>query len=537
MGDQIKQAFQKLKAFWGTRTPKIKKMLIIGLIGLLAVAVALTVFLNIQAGKETQLFPTMEVGEATEVFNVVQELGYQIRMNDQKQLFVPTDQVDEITMQLALQYYPKSKLTYDIFDNANGLTSTDFEKRQVLVHQSQDRLQDTINRLAPVESSIVTLNMADDNQKVWETTSQKSSASVTVILKKGEKLSSQQVSGIKWLVASGFANMDVTDVKVIDSATSLQLKSAEDEDPDSLTGMLERLNLEQRLEQKYEEKVLNLLTMVYKPEDDALRVSCTVQLDYSKMIEESKQYQPPEQSTDGRGMITHQDTKTTTQGDSTAQGIPGEENNTDVPLYPNQLQDNGTYTDSSNSIDYVVGYIMRQIEKDQAELKNATIAVALKGEVEDATRQSIIANVAKATNIPEANISVENYIVTEQEPVIPPTVWEILMQHKPLLVAIGAGVIALLVLIIVIMVIIARSKKRKKESALLETAQAEVIEIGDQDTEFNLQQELEERKRQLRESSAKTADEAIADEVRDFAKTNPEITANLLRAWMKEEID
>ena len=52
------------------------------------------------------------------------------------------------------------------------------------------------------------------------------------------------------------------------------------------------------------------------------------------------------------------------------------------------------------------------------------------------------------------------------------------------------------------------------------------------------QDEVDQYKRQLEEAArakVDTKDVAVTDEVRNFAKQNPEITANLLRSWLKED--
>ena len=50
-----------------------------------------------------------------------------------------------------------------------------------------------------------------------------------------------------------------------------------------------------------------------------------------------------------------------------------------------------------------------------------------------------------------------------------------------------------------------------------------------------IQQEIEERKKQLKNAAmGEESENAITNEVREFARNNPEITANLLRNWMKE---
>lgn len=532
MGDQVKQAFEKLKDFWSALSPKIKRIFVFGTIGLLVLAVALTVFLNKKAARYEVLFPDMERSEAVEVLAIVQDMGVMARMDETGQVIVPAEQVNGLIAQLSMQHYPQTTLTYGRYPGSSGLTTTDAEKNELMKQDLQDRLQNTFRHYEGVQNAIVTLNIAQDTNRVWETGKAKSTGQVSVALEKGVNLSPEQVSGMKWAVAASVQNMSPTDVKIIDMATSINLRSTEDMDGTGVVGALERLNLERQIEEKIEEKALRVLTLVYDPED--IRVAATVALDYDKMLTESKTYVPSEQSTIGAGVLEHRDNSQTTQGTTPAQGIPGEEDNTDVPTYPNQLADGTTVTDSTLSEDFAISYIMEQVEKDQAKIKNATIAVMMTGDIDDMTRQSFITSVSKATNIPEENISVESMFIEEPpaEPDPPPPQ----QIFTPLMILIIGGVFLVLLLIFIIAMIIASKRKRQQE-AMIAAVGEDVLVVGDQDAEFNLQKELEERKRQLREISQKTADDAIAEEVRDFARSNPEITANLLRAWMREEIE
>ena len=47
-------------------------------------------------------------------------------------------------MQLATSGFPNSTLGYDIFTSQADLMTTDYEKRQYLIFQLQDRLQEAL---------------------------------------------------------------------------------------------------------------------------------------------------------------------------------------------------------------------------------------------------------------------------------------------------------------------------------------------------------------------------------------------------------
>ena len=73
-------------------------------------------------------------------------------------------------------------------------------------------------------------------------------------------------------------------------------------------------------------------------------------------------------------------------------------------------------------------------------------------------------------------------------------------------------------------------KEKEEEAALLEEEERQ--------RQMSIQQEIEEHKRQLQNeamATAQTKENAITEEVRNFAKENPEIAAALLRSMMREE--
>ena len=87
----------------------------------------------------------------------------------------------------------------------------------------------------------------------------------------------------------------------------------------------------------------------------------------------------------------------------------------------------------------------------------------------------------------------------------------------------------LVVLGIAIIVVIQMRKRAERKAAEREE------EIRHEQEE--MQNEIDKYKQELADAAmaaVNTKDEAITSEIRQFAKENPEITANLLRNWLKE---
>lgn len=493
------------------------------------------------------LYPSMEgmaQSEIQETMATIQGFGYEARLSREGKIEVLSEEYDDVVARLALENVNKSTIGYELYDKASSLTATDADKREYKLQERQDRIQKIIRRYDGVENVAVMLNLPEENVKIWEKSEPKGSASVTLTLDEDVKYTPQKVSAIKRVVATSVPGIKPEDVMVADARTGLELKGLEDQDPYSMDAMTQRIEFEKKLEERLEEKARQVLSVIFKPEE--IRVAATVRIDYDKVKTERMDYKAAEGSTNIAGVLQHADQSAASGTSGPAQGVPGEDPNTDaLPQYVNETTDGGGYSESSSSFDYLVPYEMNQIERDPAKYTDATISVTLKATPDQLPAEvldSLIQSVAMATHIDTANISVANYALEEKDDPDPdPTLVERLVKWfaDPIhVMMVGVGVLLFLLLVIVILVLLGKARKHKQQEEVLEAATADVIELQEEDdTEFNLQQELEERKRQLRESSAKTADEAIADEVREFAKNNPEITANLLRAWMKEEID
>lgn len=527
--EQIKHAFASLKEYWKKLSAANKRIIAGCAGGILALAVIATIFLNFNGNEYIVLYDGLERSESAEVYAALEELSIPARMTNGN-VEVRKDSAEYARAQLAMQNIPKTTLSYDIF-SSGGLTTTDYEKRQLAVQQLQNRLQDTIRQYDGIKNAFVTLSIAQESNRVWETTPARSTGSVSVVLQPGYSLSRDQVSGIKYLVASSVGStMTVSDVKVIDAATSLSLKSREDTDISEAESGLERLGFEQRIEERLVEKALHSLSLFYDEED--IRASATVVIDYNKMITESKQYKPSEDSTNNSGVLQHSEDAYVSDGQAIVGGIVGEENNTDTPVYVDQDGDGRIdYINNARSRDYAVSYITQQIEKDQAELVNATIAITIKGQLDDISRASIIETVSRATNIEEPKISVQNFVIENDTPVVPANTTA--KKVDPVVVLIFATVAVLLIIILIIVIVMLNKKKKRKLAAAKAAAEAEAKARAEKEA-FD----AEAHKRALIEGAERSRQEdLITNEIRDFAHENPEITANILRTWLREDDD
>lgn len=526
MKEQITKSFDKLKDFWN-RQPKKKRLLFgVSAGGIFLAAVVATVLLNMPKMGYKVLYPGISDAEAMQVYATLQEMDVQPEINKKGELMVPADQWDGLLFQLAGRGYPKSTLSYDTFLNNTGFTTTEYEKKQAMLFQLQDRLQQTLMMQEGIDRAVVTFNIPETSNYIWDQNNQEqSSAGITVTMKPGFELSPERVNAIKNLTASSVPKMRPENVVVVDGATGIEMSAVDSSEAGFYN--TKRLEFERQVEKAIEDNIKRLLSGKYGP--DGVQAVAKVSLDYDKMITEKKEFVPKD---DGSGVVSHYEEQYSLNGEIPASGIVGEENNTDVPQYPNQ---DGTgdvpVTDYSKMVDYDISYVLTQIEKGEPLLKKASVAVIVNDAEFDQQREELLVDlISKSVNIPSENIRVTNLDFAATPAAAAP------QQPAPnlrLLLIIGiGGLLFVLIAAIIISAMLRRSKRQRLER------EEQLIQQAEEQKKRDLEREIAEHKRMLQEeaqANSNTKENAITEEIREFAQSNPEITATLIRSMLKEE--
>ncbi len=537
MGENIKT---RVSNIWGATKTKSQELMgnkntkiavITG--GIIIFALIVTAIIYSTSSGDKQLYTGLDPAETSEIYSALKLMGADASMSGDGQIMVPEEEHDIWLMALAEQGYPKTGApAYDILENNAGLTTTEAQFEAWEINSLQDRLQATLTRMTNVQDAVVTLNIADTTDYVWEQAQgdAQSTASVLLTLNSDQTLNSEQVSGIKNLIAASVYNLLPENISVIDAKTSLEFKTNEEDIDTNAITVEQNLEFEAIAQARLEENVVKLLSPRYGA--DGVVASAKLTINYDEMITESLELQEDENS---EGYPTNIYIEAELTEGQEIGGIVGEEDNTDIPTYPTgPLDDQGaTYFNSDVDIDY--GYIKTQVERGQAIIERATISVMVNEEdMTQTTREELIQLVSNSTDIPQDLIFVSSIHSTPLDNTPPEedlTSVERLFRDIPYLDLILIGVGILLVIIIVTIFMIRRAIKRKAirlEEARL-AAEAEEKRLA--------QEEIDNYKKQLADAAKSGEDakgEAIVEEVRLFARENPAITAGLIRSWLKE---
>ncbi|MCR2024314.1 flagellar basal-body MS-ring/collar protein FliF [Anaerotruncus colihominis] len=529
MNEKIKDSVTKVKTFW-TGLPKKKKIVFASsAVGIVVIAVVVALVLNRPSGNQV-LFPDMTREESRQVYAKLQDMGVQAEINRDGQVVVPTEDWDNAVFEMAAQGYPKSEPNYDFFLSNSGWTKSEFEQRQVLKMQAEERMRQILMGQDGIESADVSFSIPESSNYIWDQNNrEESTAAITIKMRKEAKLSPERVQAVKNLAAYSIPNLTADNVVVVDAATGVQMEAADDESASMFSD--KRLEFERQIARGIEDNIKRILTPRYGV--DGVTAVARVELDYDKMKTETRQLTPEDT---GKGVMTHFEEQFSQNGQVAAEGLVGEENNTDVPKYPNQVGagDGGT-SDYSNSIDYDIGYVLTQIEKGEPILKSATVGVVVNDSAfDDRKKEELTDLISKSVNIQPENISVTNLDYPNPETQqTSGTGDDDDVAGNNILLIIGAGALLLLLILIPIIILLLRRRKKNKVHA----AEQALID-AEKERQAQMEREIAEHKLMLQNealASKNVKEDAIMQEVRTFAEQNPEITANLISSMLRED--
>ncbi len=529
----------KLKAIWTKIKETIKKLntrakrlIVAGLILLLLGCAGLAFYLNTRP--YVVLFQEVNETEATQIATVLNdsEVNYKYRAGGT--ILVPESQVDTLRAQLIMAGYPKSGFSYDTYTNNISMMTTDADRRNYEIFYLQDRIAATIRAFDGVRDASVIITPAEEQKYViGNNVSMEASASVRVTMKDGGTPTRAQVEGIQRLVETSVSKIKFENIRVLDgNGNDVSIK---DTDGDrSLSAQL-KMDVEREIENNIKNKVLEVLRPVYGEENVKVSVKATVDID--KRIREIINYSAPPNEEDKVGIpgnVSIDQELQRPDGENVG-GIPGTETNAEIPIYGvRDLETTGTenYIRNQQDINYLVDQIKEQVQMDTGNLEDLSVSVVVNGtDFGDFSRNAlrdIIANAAGINDVDKATkIAIESatfFMDTTQ-----PTETDTFSFGRWLLIGIIAAAV-LLLLLLLLAFLLRRRKKKAKEQALADVQLTETLVVPS----LNAAQETEDEKASrelLRIQNEKSME--LKDNIRKFAEDNPEISAQLIKTWLR----
>lgn len=535
MNERLQKTMTSVKEFWSRQSSRNKGFYIGGLAAVIVIAVIAVVLLNRK--DYVTLYEGLESTEAAEIVALIEDAGYECTLKGGT-ITVVKGTEDAIAMALALQQYPRSNLNYTTYTSNAGMFSTQSELREYERMAQEEHFAAAITKLEGVREAIVTLALEERKNTVIEAYRKDASASVQVFLDKNVTLSSKQIEGITHLIMTG-AGIKEENISIIDGNGVLLL--ADENAVDVVSEETKKLKFKTDLENQIREKIEAMLIPAYGEEGFTAAVNMV--LNFDAKVSETTTYTPS--TNDERGMLSHTDAEQASGYADTNGGVVGVETNADDTYPTGNTNGNGQWTENSVSNTYLVNTYKEQVEKSGYVIDGLSIALVIYTDyLPETTRTDLIKMVATTGTI---NPDVANDVVSvtnlakaadiggEEE-----AKYLFGLTMKQLLIM-GGVLLALLIILIIVLVSLSSRNKKKRvhfEKTLLEQhAPPEDEPLVDRFFSFNDSGSLTPDVPSLipGDNDPETKEAIIRRELSEFAQHSPEIVAQLLRNWMKDD--
>ncbi len=549
MKERITKVTTVIKDKWTGFSTAVKVMLIAIPVALIAIIIVLAILLNHKG--EAVLMSGLTTEEAGEISAAITALGVEDVKLRGDEIIVPEDQVDTLRMQLAVQGYPKDSSNYDIWNDGIDLWSTASDKKEVARQQREARIASTLRQLEPVKTAYVILSIPDT--KDYSITPQKElpTCSITLELVAGDELTNSEVRAIFALVSKGVENLTYENISVTDTTgrsyewISKEEEEAEGIDASGIPIARKRWAFQRDMENALMQQLKPFLEKIYG--ENGYAVNVAAQLNYDAKTVEDTQYQPVDEN--NTGVLHHDKHIESNVGLLDGAGLVGVTPNGDLsPDYPtlNGVDDGEQYYYNYDESEYDVSNTITKIVKDGYDIEKLTVGVAINtADMTEANREAIALTVAKAVGTDLASVSVlaTPFALSSAGGSYGSDVIISTRQADPfrnilLSLVIALGVILIALLIVSLCMSNSRKKKiRRRQEMALAAAQAAAADQGSvawneadapKEVDFNIASLTEEAGKDSRETILKR-------EIAEFAHTNPEIVASIIKNMMREE--
>lgn len=555
MNEKVKKITVKVKEKWTGFSKAIKIMVIAIPIAIIAIIIILAVLLNHK--DRGVLFSGLSTSEAGEIVTAINSLGVtDVTLRDNGDIVVPAENIDSLRMQLSVQGYPKNAKNYDIWNDGIDLWSTDTDKREVARQQREANIAATLKQLDPVAAVTVNLDIPKTRDYVITDTKEVPRCSVLLKLRNDDELTNAEVRAIFRLVETSVENLTIDNISVTDTlGRSYDWISEEEEqngqkDASGVSVARKRQQFVLEMQNAITSQLRDSLATVYGEKNYTVNVSATLNYDAKKV--ESTEYVPIEGS--NTGVLDHEQHIIASDQLDTSGNVIGTSPNADLsPDYPTieGLVDGEKYYYRKDENQYDVTNIKTTIEKDGYSIDKLTVGVAInRTNLTDGERDQIRGWVAAAAGTDIENVAVHNeaFALTTNNGTTVGDGSGLGIYTRPvdsfrntlLFVVIGLGV--LLVLLLIASLFVSKSRKRKirrRQEQAIAAAQAAAAESsysGPGATAGEAPQEVDFNIASLTEEAGKDSRETILKrEIAEFANTNPEIVASIIKNLLRDE--
>jgi flagellar M-ring protein FliF len=547
--ETAQKAFSFVRDKWGAanRNARIVTLAVAG-----AMVVALITLAALGSRTEFEvLYTGVSNEESGEIAAALSSMGItNVRLSGQS-ISVPRETVDRARMQLAIEGFPKSTYNYNIWNEGVGMFSTDAERKEIQRQQLQEHLRATLRSINDIQEAIVNIGMAEDQRFVLPSTRdvRQAKTSVLLTLRQGVRLSDAQIEGIHRLVLTSVPDLVMENLSITTQDGMPLIADDAGSAETRLIIEMQRHRMQTEFQRNVQEGYKQMVESLLHGTVRDYRVTVSAQLDFSDWQSHEERFHGPNVDENGfqHGILDHNEARTAWNTYGEEGGLVGTTTNADIsPDYPTWTGEFGSeqFYENYRFNQYLVDRYEKTAQANGFSIAKLTVAVQID---EGAIPQDEIALleqlIAHSVSTDTDNVTVRSTNFTLMPPT-PPIIVPVPSPVRNLLVFIIISLGALLIILFMLAIMSSGSKKRR----LIRARAAAYQGIGGGTPSFDddgfggyampkqVDEEPEEIKLQslLGAGESETRDALLKNEIREFAKTNPDIVAQLIRTWIRE---
>ena len=319
------------------------------------------------------LFDKTSAGDSALIIQQLEKNGVPYKVINEGTIAVPSDMVYKQRISIAALGIPKdSKVGFEIFNKSN-FGATDFEQKIKYLRALEGELARTIEALTPIENASVHIAIPKDT--VFAEKKNATTASVVLSIKRGQKLSLKQITGIKNLVSASITNLISSDVSIVDQDGI----SLGDKGSASYEGELvkSQIRYKKEYERDIEDKIINVLAPIVGGVDKVV-AKVTIDFNFAQENTVSEVYDPNSVPRSEQSVEEKRDGSTP----NSTGGVPGAVSNIGPVQGLNNNKSTQKYEKSSSTTNYEISKKVTNVKGEFATIKRLTTAVVVDGNYE-----------------------------------------------------------------------------------------------------------------------------------------------------------
>jgi len=528
LAERLKSLFEKIKGL------SLGKKIGYGMLVLVVIVALVSLSLYTTTTKYSVLFSNLDATDSKVVLDKLTALKETNKVQGTN-ILVPTKDVDNLRLQLAPSITNGSK-GFELFDTSSPFGMTDQQMTIEYQRAIEGELERTLKGFSQVSGARVHLVMQEDSAFVQDSVA--STASVTLQLKTGNKLSKDQVKAIVALISGSVKNLKKENIQVVDDKMTLltsNLYSAEGTDGslDAATATANQLKEKTDYENVLKQKILEIV----QPVASKGNVKVTVNAD---MNFDAQQINSTVVNANGAKVSEKTTDSTSVNGGAANTTGSTVDTNTNPSYTTGTNNGNSSTTNKDTTTNYDNGKTETKTIVAPGKIVKLTASIMLDAGLSDADKVTLQNSIASAIGFDATrndvvtvaamkfNTSGTDAVASDLAAITAANQKQI---KDKLYAYIGIAVGALIVLLIVVLALRKRGKNDMEDVTGLEEGGLNVL-IGD---------EVMPKEPKLVPNYApidfepKNENTHLENEIRKYAKEKPEQVSDIVKAWLADE--